>query len=86
MLKRRFEHMYIYYAFKFVFPFLRSGAAARRALPQSAAMSSVTQYAIPLEFGGEWRTECLNTRFPLTILLCAGYSMKFLYMYYVILT
>ena len=27
-------------------------------------------------FGGKWRAECLNIRFPLPSLLCAGYSVK----------
>ena len=42
----------------------------------SAALSSATQHAMPPEFGGKWGTKCLNTRFPLHILLCAGYSVK----------
>ena len=42
----------------------------------SAALSSATQHAIPPEFGRKWGTECLNTRFPLPTLLCAGYSVK----------
>ena len=29
---------------------------------------------MPSEFGGKWETECLNIRFPLSTLLCAGYS------------
>ena len=29
-----------------------------------------------LQFGRKWGTECLNTRFPLLTLLCAGYSVK----------
>ena len=28
------------------------------------------------EFGGKWETECLNTRFPLPILLYAEYCVK----------
>ena len=28
-------------------------------------LSSATQHAMPLEFGGKWGMECLNTRFPL---------------------
>ena len=28
------------------------------------------------KFGRKWGTECLNTRFPLPTLLCAGYSVK----------
>ena len=42
----------------------------------SAALSSTTQQAMPAEFGRKWGTECLNTRFPLPTLLCAGYSVK----------
>ena len=37
---------------------------------QSAAMSSATQHAKHPELSGKWRTECLNTRFPLPALLC----------------
>ena len=36
-------------------------------------------YAMPPEFGRNWGTECLNTRFPLPTLLCAGYSVKLIY-------
>ena len=46
-----------------------------------AALSSATQHAMPPEFGRKWRTECLNTRFPLPTLLCAGYSVKLIYFY-----
>ena len=42
----------------------------------SAALSSVTQYAMPSEFGGKWETECLKTRFSLPTLMCAGYRVK----------
>ena len=42
----------------------------------SAALSSATQHAVRPEFGRKWGTECLNTRFPLPTLLCAGYSVK----------
>ena len=41
-----------------------------------ALLSSATQHAMPSEFGREWGTECLTTRFPLPTLLCAGYSVK----------
>ena len=41
-----------------------------------AALSSATQHAIPSEFGRKWGTECLKTRFPLSTLLHAGYSVK----------
>ena len=37
---------------------------------QGEALSSATQLAMPPEFGVKWETECLNTRFPLPILLC----------------
>ena len=36
-----------------------------------AELSSATQHAMPLKFGGKWGTEFLKTRFPLPILLCA---------------
>ena len=42
----------------------------------SATLSSATQHAMPPEFSRKWGTECFNTRFPLPILLCAGYSVK----------
>ena len=47
---------------------------------QSAALSSATQHAMPPESGRKWGTECLNTRFPLPTLPCAGYSMKLIYL------
>ena len=43
---------------------------------QSAALSSATLHAMFPEIGGKWGTECLNTRFLLPTLLCAGYSVK----------
>ena len=46
---------------------------------QSTALSSAIQHAIPPALGGRWGTECLNTRFPLPTLLCAGYSVKLLF-------
>ena len=46
----------------------------------SAALSSVTQHAMPPELGRKWGTECLNIRFPLPTLLCAGYSVKLIYL------
>ena len=36
---------------------------------QSAALSFATQQAMPLEFGGKWGVECLNTMLPLPTLL-----------------
>ena len=39
-------------------------------------MSSATQHAMPPEFDRKRGTGCLNTRFPLLTLLCAGYSLK----------
>ena len=41
-----------------------------------AALSSATEHAMPQEFGGEWGMECLNTKFPLPTLLCAGYIQR----------
>ena len=48
----------------------------------SAALCSVAQHAMPPEFGRKWGTECLNTRFPLPTLLCAGYSVKLILIYF----
>ena len=48
---------------------------------QSAALSSATHHAMPPEFGRKWATKCLNTRFPLPALLCAGYSVKLIYLF-----
>ena len=39
-------------------------------------MSSGTQHATPRKFDEKRRTECLNTRFPLLILLYAENSVK----------
>ena len=47
----------------------------------STALSSATQHAMPPEFGRKWETECLNTRFTLPTLLCAGYSVKLIFIY-----
>ena len=44
-------------------------------------MSSATQHAMLPEFGRKWGTECLNTRFPLPILQCEGYSVKLIYLF-----
>ena len=44
-----------------------------------ATLSSATQHAIPPESSGRWRTECLDTRFPLFTLLCAGYTVNWWY-------
>ena len=49
---------------------------------QRAALSSATQHAMTPELGGKWGTECLNTRFPLATLLCAGYSVKLMFFLY----
>ena len=45
----------------------------------SAALSSATPHAMPPEFGRKWGMECLNTKFPLPTLLCAGYSVKLIF-------
>ena len=46
---------------------------------QIAALSSATQHAMPPESGRKWGTECSNNRFPLPTLLCAGYSMRLIF-------
>ena len=46
-----------------------------------AALASDNQHAMPPEFGRNWGTECRNTRFPLSTLQCAGYSVKLIYIY-----
>ena len=46
---------------------------------------TATQNAIPPEFGRKWGTECLNNRFPLPTLLCAGYSVKLIWFICIIL-
>ena len=46
---------------------------------QSAALSSATQHAMPPDFGEKWGMEYLTTRFPLPTLLCAGYSVKLIF-------
>ena len=48
---------------------------------QSAALSSATQHAMPLELGGKWGKVCLNTKFPIPTLLCVGYSVKHILFY-----
>ena len=40
------------------------------------ALSYATQHAMSPERSGRWETECLNTRFLMPALLCAGYSVK----------
>ena len=59
-------------------------------LRQSAVLSSATQYAMPPEFSGNWGPECLNTRFPITTLLCPNtawswFNLTFLFRQYVCL-
>ena len=56
--------------YTFIFPFLRSGVEAKRDVEcrHSTRNASRTWW--------NWRTECLNSRFPLPTLLCAGYSIK----------
>ena len=60
----------IKYLFTFIFSFIRSGVATK------AGLNSATQHAMPPELGGKWGMKCLNTKFPLSTLLCAGYSVK----------
>ena len=52
---------------------------------QSMALSFATEHAMPLELGGKWGTEYLNTRFPLPNLLRAGYSVELIYLYFAII-
>ena len=67
----RFPLEKIKYLFKFIFRF-----AFALVSWQSAAFSAATQRAMLSGFGGKWDTECLNSKFPLPNLLCAGYSVK----------
>ena len=66
------------YLFTFIFSFLRSGVEAKRGV--EFHLSTVNTQYLYLGLGGKWETECLNTRFPLPTLLCAGYSMKLIYL------
>ena len=52
---------------KCIFPFLRSGVKARDG-----------EFVSP-ELDGKWGTECLNIKFPLPTLLCAGCSVKLIF-------
>ena len=52
------------YLLKFIFPFLRSGAEAK-----CGVEFCHSRHTMSPEFGRKWGTECLNTRFPLPILL-----------------
>ena len=58
------------YLLKFIFPFPRSGLEAKRGVEfcHSTRKASRNQQKVGME--------CLNTRFPLPTLLCAGYSVK----------
>ena len=67
----------IKYLLKLIFSFLRSGVEAKRGV-----MSSAIQQAMPPEFGRKRGTECVNTRLPLPNLLCTGYSVKLIYLFY----
>ena len=63
---------------KYIFTFLFSFFAL---VPrQSTALSSAAQHAMPPELGGEWGMECFNMRFPLPTLLCAGHSVKLIFL------
>ena len=42
-------------------------------------LSSATQHAMSPEFVGKWGSQCLNTKFPLPTLLCAGNSVKLIF-------
>ena len=56
----------IKYLFKLIFSFLRSGVERY----------SATQHTMPPEFGGKWKTECINTRFHL-LLFCSFYFILY---------
>ena len=43
---------------------------------KNVALTSATQHKMPPDFGGKWGMECFNSRFSLSTLLCAGYSVK----------
>ena len=60
----------------FIFSFLRSDVEAKR------GVESRPQHAMPPEFSGKGGVVCLNTRLPLPILLCAGYSVELIFYYY----
>ena len=62
------------YLLKFIFKFLRSGVEVKRGVE----FCHLTRTP---EFGRKWGTECLNTRFPLPTLLCAGHSVKLIYLF-----
>ena len=62
---RRNEMFYIFHFFALV-------------LKQSMALSYVPQYAMPPEFGSNYKAECLSTKLPLPTLyiIHTGYSVK----------
>ena len=64
------------YLFEFIYLFLRFIVGVEGVSRQWAALSSAAQHTMSLEFVRKWGTKCLNTLFPLPILLCAGYSVK----------
>ena len=49
-------------------------------------MKYLLKHAMPPESGRKWGMECLNTRFPLPTLLCAGYSVKLIYLIYLFIS
>ena len=61
------------YLLKFIFSFLRSSVEVKRGVEfRHSTRNASTKLA---ESGGE----CLNTRFPLPTMLCAGYSVQLIY-------
>ena len=52
--------------------FISSGGAVKRGVEICHAT---------LQFGGKCETKYLNTKFPLSTLLCAGYSVKHFFIY-----
>ena len=62
--------------FIYIYIFISSLWCRRESAALSSFNSTLTQHAMPPEIGGKWGTECFNTRFPLPILLSAGYGGK----------
>ena len=49
---------------------------------QIAVLSTATQHAVPQEFSRKLRTECLNIRFPLPIMLCEKQKQFFIFKHF----
>ena len=62
------------YLLKFIFPFFPSGVEVKRGIE----FCHSTRNSSRIAEGRTWGTECFNTRFAL---LCAGYSVKLIYLF-----